>query len=148
MFWKCQELPRRSKPNFILSRGEICDANFKPLCEWCKSRQLLTKKNFSPFYFASHEIIEVKFCYRQTDKFFDTIYRVCGFFLQLNLLPPYALRTQGIITAFPFALLVGVAELVVKGGGFFGGRGTLARCFTEVMFGAFLRTFLAQLSIF
>ena len=35
-------------------------------------------------YFASPEIIEVKICYRQTDKFFDTIYGVCGFFLQVK----------------------------------------------------------------
>ena len=47
-------------------------------------------KNFSPFYLASPEIM-VKIRNRQTDKFFDTIYSVCG----LNLLPLYALRLPG-----------------------------------------------------
>ena len=40
-------------------------------------------------YFASSEIIEVKICHRQTDKFFVTIFRVCRFFFKLNLLPPH-----------------------------------------------------------
>ena len=31
-------------------------------------------KKFSPFFFASPEIIGVEFGNRQTDKFFDTIY--------------------------------------------------------------------------
>ena len=30
-------------------------------------------RNFSPFYFPSPEITEVKICYRQTDKLFDTM---------------------------------------------------------------------------
>ena len=42
------------------------------------------------------KLIEVKFCYRQTDKFFDTL---CGgmqiFSIKLNLLPPYSLCLQG-----------------------------------------------------
>ena len=31
----------------------------------------------------------------QIDNFFDTIYRYADFFCQLNLLPPYSLRSQG-----------------------------------------------------
>ena len=34
--------------------------------------------------FASPEIIGVEFGNRQTDKFFDTIYGVCGFFLSVK----------------------------------------------------------------
>ena len=48
------------------------------------------KTNFSPFYSASLEIIGLKVCNIQTDKFFDTIYRrYVDFFFLLNLLPPY-----------------------------------------------------------
>ena len=51
---------------------------------------------FNPFCFASPEIIGVKVDYRQTDKFFDTMYRgYADFFSQLNLPPPYLLRLQG-----------------------------------------------------
>ena len=50
-------------------------------------------KNFSPFCFASPNIIGVKFGNRQTDKLFDTIY--VDFFFQLNLLHPYLLHSQG-----------------------------------------------------
>ena len=40
---------------------------------------------FSPFCFASPEIIGVKVDHRQTDKFFDTIYwGVCQFFLSVH----------------------------------------------------------------
>ena len=58
-------------------------------------------KNFSPFYFASPEIIWVEFCDRQTDRQtesqnIDTIYGwVCVFFSSQNFLPPYSLRSQG-----------------------------------------------------
>ena len=44
---------------------------------------------------SSLEIIWVKICYRQTDKFFETIYRGVDFFFKLNLLPPYSLFSQG-----------------------------------------------------
>ena len=46
----------------------------------------ISKKNFSPFYFASPKIIEVKFCNRQTDT-----QGYVDFFFRLNLLPPYSL---------------------------------------------------------
>ena len=45
-------------------------------------------KKFSSFWFASPEIIGVKFCNRrmdrQTDKFFDTIYGGVWFFLSVK----------------------------------------------------------------
>ena len=41
---------------------------------WIAKRPKVEQKERVIFvYFASPEIIEVKFCYRQTDKFFDTI---------------------------------------------------------------------------
>ena len=52
-------------------------------------------KDFSPFYFASPEIIEVEICYRQTDKFYDTIYGCVWIFSFNYLLPPYSLHSQG-----------------------------------------------------
>ena len=57
---------------------------------------------FSPFYFASPELMEVEICHRQTDRGTDRQIlghhiRVCvDFFYKLNLLPPYSLRSQGI----------------------------------------------------
>ena len=45
---------------------------------------LISSKKFSLFYFASPEIIEVKQTDGQTDKFFDIIYGVCGFVLQVQ----------------------------------------------------------------
>ena len=32
------------KKEHKLSRGEICVANFIPLCKWCKSRKLVSQK--------------------------------------------------------------------------------------------------------
>ena len=53
-------------------------------------KKLLIKiflKNFSPFYFAIPEIIEVKIWYRQTDRQTNSLTPytgVCGFFLQVK----------------------------------------------------------------
>ena len=46
--------------------------------------QRCCKKNFSPFCSASLEIIGVKVCNRQTDKFFDTILRSMWIFLSVK----------------------------------------------------------------
>ena len=35
----------------------------------------ISPKNFNPFYFAGPEILEFKIRDRQTDKYFDTIYK-------------------------------------------------------------------------
>ena len=59
---------------------------------------------FGPFYFASPEIIEVKICFRQTNRQTDmqtnslktyTWGVFVGFFFKLNLLPHYLLCLQG-----------------------------------------------------
>ena len=42
------------------------------------------EKIFSPFCSVSPEIIWVKVDHRQTDKFFDTINGICGFFLSVK----------------------------------------------------------------
>ena len=70
-----------------LSRGEICVANFIP------------PVNFSPFYNASPEIIDLKIHLRQTDRqiLWHHIWVCVDFFFKLNLLPPYWLNSQGIM---------------------------------------------------
>ena len=70
-----------------LSRGEICVTNFIP------------PVNFSPFYNASPEIIDVKIHHRQTDRqiLWHHIWVCVDFFFKLNLLPPYWLNSQGIM---------------------------------------------------
>ena len=97
---------------YKLSRGEICLANFIPpangvsvgsylvknglFCQKGQTKTALPHKsanflytrfwallNFSPFYFASPEIIEVEICYIQTNSL--TPYAgVCRFFLQVK----------------------------------------------------------------
>ena len=47
----------------------------------------ISPKNFSPFYFTSPEIIEVKICSRQTDRQTNSLTTYtgeCGFFLQVK----------------------------------------------------------------
>ena len=71
--------------------------NFEFPCSAGKTWSLSTKKNFSPFCSASPEIIGVKVCNRPTDRqiLWHHIRWYVDFFLQLNLLPPYSLRSQG-----------------------------------------------------
>ena len=78
-------------PKLILNSKNDC---FKAI--W----QRHPRKNFSPFYFTSPDIIEVKICYiqtdGQTDKFFNTIYGgSVDFFFNLNLLHSNSLCLQG-----------------------------------------------------
>ena len=73
-------------------------------CEWTIKNiwdvafcQRCLKKNFSPFCFASPEIIGVKVCDRRTDRQI-LLHHIRGylyFFFQLNFLPPYSLSSQG-----------------------------------------------------
>ena len=64
---------------------------------WYDFLTKISWKNFSPFYFASTEIIEVKIRYRQTNRQILWYHiQVCvDFFFKLNFLPPYSLRSQG-----------------------------------------------------
>ena len=69
-------------------------ATFRPIFFETSFCHLCPKNNFSPFCFASPEIIGSKFI---TDRqiLWHHIQGYADFFFQLNLLPPYSLRSQG-----------------------------------------------------
>ena len=57
----------------------------------------ISLKKVSPFYFTSPETIQVEILNRQTDRQTNSLTPYTGvFFFQLNLPPPYSLRSQGI----------------------------------------------------
>ena len=49
-----------------------------------KRTKNMSQISLSPFWFASPEMIGVKVCNRQTDKFFDTYKGVFGFFISVK----------------------------------------------------------------
>ena len=58
---------------------------------------------FSPFYFASPELIEVKICYRQMDRQTNSLtpyLGVCGFFLQVKFATSLLASLAGVLPDF------------------------------------------------
>ena len=76
--------------------------------------------NYSPFCYASPEIIRVKVCNRQTDGqiLWHHIRVHVDFFFQLNLPPPYSLHSQGIIMKMLIVVenLIKICPGLVSGG--------------------------------